>query len=87
MARAPGIKRMEIVVFTNEYGLPLREPELRMLTDPGYIVPLPQVTTVRAVVGPSDVSHVEVTFIATLRYEIEERQSNLTLFDKEDSPE
>jgi len=87
MARAAGVKRMEIAVFTNEYGLPLREPELRMLGEVGYVVPLPQVTTVRAVVGPSDVSRVEVTFIATLRYEIEERQQSLALLDKEDSPE
>lgn len=70
MARVSRIKRAEVVVFTNEYGLPLRTPELHVEGhDP---VTLEQVSTVKAIVGPDDVSRVEVTFLATLRYEITE---------------
>jgi len=82
------VQEAEIVVFTSKYGVPLREPELRVLGEGGYVVPLPQATTVKAVVSHNDVSRVEVTLVATLRFEIQKRQpQNLTLFDKEDSSE
>ena len=70
-----GVRRAEIVLFTSEYGVPLRAPELHVHGASGeddVVVELPQVTTVVARVAPSDVSHVDVTFIATLRYEIVE---------------
>jgi hypothetical protein len=79
------IVRAEVVVYTNEYGLPLRLPELHV--DGEETVTLHNAQTVKAIVGPSDVSHVEVTFLATLRYEITESSpSRFTTFEEDSKP-
>ncbi len=70
MARSHGIQRAEVVVYTNEYGVPnAGPPELHV---GGDVIELPQVQTVVATVGPNDVSRVQVSFLATLRYEVKE---------------